>query len=89
MLGRYPGSRRKQVNRNGREEVIDVPERTLKEAWHCAGIEQVRAIHKENRRVEIAACKHCRHGAVKHGVEWVPEDWDMETMEWKDRLWRE
>lgn len=88
-LGRYPGSRVKQVKIDGKDEFIDLPERTLKEVWHCSEMNEIRNIHKENKRKNIFACKHCRHGAVKHGVEWVPEDWDMDTMEWRDGLWRE
>jgi hypothetical protein len=89
LLGRYPGSDNKEIRRRGETVIIDLPERSLYEAWHSRELEHLRALHKENRRTAIRACKHCRHGAVKHGVEWIPEDWDMERMQWKDRSWRE
>ncbi|SVE10671.1 uncharacterized protein METZ01_LOCUS463525, partial [marine metagenome] len=31
----------------------------------------------ENKRADIWACRHCRHGASKYGVGSVPENWDM------------
>jgi len=89
LLGRYPGSRKKEVMKNGWSEVIDLPERSLAEVWHCKELEKIRILHKENRRKEIWACRHCRHGAVKHGVDWIPEEWNMDKMEWKGRDWRE
>lgn len=89
LLGRYPGSRIKEVVRNGKPGFVTLPERTIKDVWHCAELENIRALHKEKMRCKIPACRNCRHGAVKHGVEWVPEDWDMKTMEWKGHLWKE
>jgi MoaA/NifB/PqqE/SkfB family radical SAM enzyme len=89
LLGRYLGSRKKEITRQGRTEIIELPELSLQEAWKCQKLETIRKLHQAMRRKEIGACKHCRHGAVKHGVEWVPEDWDMEKMEWKGRVWRE
>ncbi len=91
VLGRYKGAPPKVVRRaDGTTAVIDVPEMTLREAWHCSKLEHIRRLHRENRRVEIyPGCRNCRHGAKKHGVTWIPDDWDMERMEWKDGVWRE
>lgn len=88
VLGRYVGCKEKVVIIDGREQVQSAPEKTLREAWQCDGIKKLRDLHRSNRRTEITACKHCRHGAVKHGVDWIPEDWDMVSMEWNDRVWR-
>ena len=91
VLGRYKGTPPKVVrNTDGSIAIVDVPEMTLREAWHCPKLERIRRLHRENRRVEIhPGCRYCRHGAKKHGVEWIPEDWDMERMEWKNGVWRE
>ena len=91
VLGRYNGSSPKVVRHtDGSIATIEVPEMTLSEAWHCPKIKQIRKLHQENRRAEIhPGCRNCRHGAKKHGVEWVPPDWDMEKMEWKGGMWRE
>lgn len=89
VLGRYPGAKPKKVIKNGKTEIVDLPEMTIKEVWNCSELERIRAIHKVNRRCEILACRNCRHGAVKHGIEWIPDDWDMVTMEWKGRQWME
>ena len=89
ILGRYPGSPLKRVRRaDGTWETLKFPERTLYEVWHSPELAEIRRLHKELRRIEIRACRNCRHGAVKHGAEWIPEDWDMEKMEWKERVWR-
>jgi hypothetical protein len=88
LLGRYPGSPKKKIIRKGQTEIIELPEKSLKESWHCHKLVEIRKLHKENRRKEIWTCKHCGHGAVKHGVEWIPKDWDMDKMEWS-RGWRE
>ncbi len=88
VLGRYPGTSRKRVVRDGREQSINHRELTLQTAWTSDEIQAIRAAHRENNRKEIATCKHCRHGARTHGIEWIPEDWDTEHMRWGDRTWR-
>lgn len=88
VLGRYTGSPIKRIIVNGVNKTVDCLEISLRQAWHSKKMEEIRTLHKENRRKEIWACKHCRHGAKKYGVTWIPEDWDMEKMEWKDRMWR-
>ena len=89
ILGRYPGTRPKEITVNNKKKMLIYPEMTLKNAWHSDKLEKIRLLQKENRRIDIPACKNCRHGAVKHGVEWIPDDWNMETMEWEDGIWRE
>jgi hypothetical protein len=88
ILGRYPGTSRKRVIRDGREQSINPREITLQAAWNCHKIQAIRAAHRENHRKEIVTCRHCRHGVRKHGAEWIPEDWDMEAMKWRGREWR-
>jgi MoaA/NifB/PqqE/SkfB family radical SAM enzyme len=89
ILGRYVGSPIKRTVENGEVRQFEYPEITLKKAWHSDAINRVRELHRNNLRQEIWACKHCRHGAQKHGVSWIPEDWDLNSMEWSDRAWRE
>lgn len=92
VLGRYRGSPAKVVIGKDRKPV-DVPlrETTLAEAWTGPKLESIRALHKSGRRVEIdPGCRNCRHGAVHHGAEWIPEEWDMDKMEWRGEvIWRE
>lgn len=90
VIGRYPGTLPKQVkNSDGTMKTLDIPEMTLREAWHSCKLDSIRKLHKNNERTKIKpGCQNCRHGAVKHGVEWIPEDWDMNRMEWKGRKWR-
>ena len=89
VLGRYPGTRPKEITVNKKQKMLSYPEKTLKDAWHSEALEEIRLLQKENRRRDILACRNCRHGAAKHGVEWIPDDWNMETMEWEDGIWRE
>lgn len=90
VLGRYKGASEKVVRGKGGEEIRkDFPERTLYEAWHCGKLQGVRRAHQLNKREQInPGCRNCRHGAVKHGVEWIPEDWNMQTMEWVGHKFR-
>lgn len=90
LLGRYRGTDIKRVTAaDGTTRVVDLPEMTLAEAWQSRKLDVIRQLHRENCRTEIRpGCQNCRHGAVKHGVEWIPEDWDMERMEWKGHHWR-
>jgi MoaA/NifB/PqqE/SkfB family radical SAM enzyme len=88
ILGRYLGAPEKRVMVNGKKEVVHYPEITLKEAWESDRVKEIRKLHANNKRADIWACKHCRHGAGKFGVEWVPPNWDMENMQWVGRSWR-
>ena len=88
LLGRYTGSKIKKVQSKTTKlkiwKQIDYSEMTLKEAWDCEKLKNIRKMHMQNERKCISACRNCRHGAIKKGVDWVPEDWNMETMEWED-----
>lgn len=88
ILGRYSGASEKKAMVNSKKEVVHYPEITLKEAWDSDRIKEIRKVHANNKRADIWACKHCRHGAEKIGVEWVPPNWDMENMQWVGRSWR-
>jgi hypothetical protein len=83
-MGLYPGGSKKTVKVNGTDKVIEQPEMTLMDAWNSDKLNQVRHLHATNRRKDIWACKHCRHGAKKYGAEWIPEEWDMQEMKWED-----
>ena len=88
MLGRYIGAPEKKITVNGKSKKIKSPEMTLKQAWESKKMKKIRELHRKNKRAEIRSCKHCRHGAQKYGVTWVPPDWDMKKMEWHGRAWR-
>lgn len=90
LLARYKGSIvKKIVTKEGVAKTIEYPEMSLKEAWHCDKLKKIREIHKNNQRLCLMGCRNCRHGAIKHGVEWVPDEWNMETQEWEGGTWRE
>lgn len=88
LLGRYTGIPHKKIVVAGVTEIVEQPELTLKQAWNCDKVKHIRELHRENRRKELEVCRHCRHGAKKHGVTWMPEDWDMQEMKWINRTWR-
>jgi len=91
VLGRYRGAAPKVVRAaDGSMATVEVPEIGLRQAWHCDKLARIRRLHRDNRRKEIdPGCRSCRHGAVKHGVGWVPDDWNMQTMAWEGGTWRE
>ena len=88
LLGRYVGIPHKKIVVGGITRTIEYPELTLKQAWESDKVKHIREVHRGNRRKEIEVCRHCRHGAKKHGVTWMPDDWDMQEMKWKNRTWR-
>ena len=87
-LGRYIGCLPKKLFKDGKHIEIRYPEINLKQAWHSEKLKMIRTKHRNNLRKEIQACKHCRHGAKKFGVQWIPQDWDLDDMVWKGRVWR-
>lgn len=91
VLGRYVGSPEKVVRgAGGTQQTVPLDEINICDAWALAKLEAIRDRHKSNTWHGIdPGCRHCRHAMKKHGVEWLPEGWDMDTMEWKDGLWRE
>lgn len=84
-IGIYEGAPPKKVlGKDGTFQVQVLPEHTIKSAWKSKKLEGVREMHRKGLRDKITpGCRHCRHGAVKHGIEWVPDDWDKENMEWR------
>lgn len=57
---------------------------SLKEAWNCNKMNNIRNLHKNKKRIEInPGCRNCNHGIKKKGVSWIPEDWDERTLSWE------
>ncbi|NWH04975.1 radical SAM/SPASM domain-containing protein [Desulfobacter latus] len=90
IIGRYRNSSNKQVvSENGKTRTIKETEKSIVEAWTSEKTNLIRKLHKEGKRKKInPGCKYCRHGVQKKGAQWVPKEWDMETMEWKGTMWR-
>ena len=84
ILGRYVGSSQKLVHDvKGQPVKIDLPQLSLKDAWNCDKIEQIRKLHQAGRRTEInPGCKHCNHGVKKFGAQRLPADWDKNNLSW-------
>ncbi|MCB9831682.1 MAG: hypothetical protein H6807_04335 [Planctomycetes bacterium] len=90
VIGRYPGSAEKRVRgEDGAWRLVETEELSIAAAWKSAKLERVRDLHRANRRCELRGCDYCRHGARKNGVDWIPDDWNMDTMEWEGGAWRE
>ena len=89
VLGRYIGSPEKKIFKNGKGKVVDTKEMTLLEAWNSKKLNQIRNLHINNRRCEInPGCQNCRHGMKKSGVTYVPDEWNLDTMQWENHTWR-
>lgn len=84
VLGRYRGSPSKTVrNADGSVADVAVPEMTLAEAWRCEKLENIRTLHRTNRRCEIhPGCRNCNHGVKKFGPNRMPEQWNPEQQSW-------
>ena len=89
VLGRYIGSPKKKILKNGKSETVNLREMTLSEAWNSKKLSEIRYLHINNRRCEIKpGCQNCRHGMKKGGVTYVPEEWNLEKMQWENHVWR-
>ncbi len=90
VLGRYLGTPAKSTRAvDGSIAITDVKEVSLLEAWTGKKLENIRYMHKTGQRACIRpGCRNCRHGAVKHGVTWLPEDWNLSTMNWEGHIFR-
>jgi len=88
LLGRFRGAPDRRVREGDTLRSLDAREFTLSEAWHSDRVCEIREMHRKGLRTQITACKHCRHGAKTHGVRWIPDDWDMQAMNWSNRTWR-
>jgi len=85
VLGKANGSADKKIkDYKGNIVSSNLESMTIKEAWHCHKLKNIRKLHKEGRRKEISpGCKNCHHGAVKHGADYVPREWDVKSQQWK------
>jgi len=89
VLGRYIGTPKKTIINNHKKIELEYEEMTLREAWNCKKLKNIRYLHENNRRCEIKpGCQNCRHGMKKKGATYVPEDWNLETMDWENHTWR-
>ena len=83
MLGRYKSTPEKITKKNGKIQIKNLPELSLKDAWNCKKLNKIRELHKSKRRIEInPGCRNCNHGIKKKGVTWMPSDWNQDTMSW-------
>ena len=39
-------------------------------------------IEKGERKKIEPGCRNCHHGAEKHGADYVPKEWDVNTQQW-------
>lgn len=87
VLGRFQGTEKKQVrNVDGSIADVSLPEHSLKSAWHSEKLENIRMLHRDNRRLEIdPGCRHCNHGVKKFGADRLPDEWDLDVQSWTGR----
>ena len=56
---------------------------SIKEDWNSEKIKKIRELHKSGKRKTIEpGCRNCHHGAEKHGADYVPKEWDVNTQQW-------
>ena len=85
VLGKYTGSEDKIVrDYKGKVASSKLDNKTLMEAWHCEKLKNIRNLHQDGLRKQIEpGCRNCHHGAQKHGADYVPKEWDVETQQWR------
>jgi MoaA/NifB/PqqE/SkfB family radical SAM enzyme len=89
VFGQYIGSPPKKIMENGKLIVKNLKQMNLKEAWKCEKLNKVREAHRTYQRSKInPGCRNCRHGLKHHGVDWVPDEWDIDKMSWEGHTWR-
>jgi MoaA/NifB/PqqE/SkfB family radical SAM enzyme len=83
-LGQYMDTEAKKI-KLGKDLVNTKPEFfNIKDVWESKKINYIRQKHKAGERKDLKkGCRNCRHGAKKQGADYVPIDWDFETMDWK------
>jgi hypothetical protein len=86
VLGRYRGTSLKKIKSSAWHQTMRYPETNIRTAWRSKKLNELRTYHRENRRQCIDACRNCVNGMVTHGVQWIPHDWDMKQMRWKDSV---
>ncbi len=84
VIGKYKGSADKVVkDYEGKIVKSNLEPFSIKEAWNSKKIKRIRELHKLGRRKEIEpGCRNCHHGAAKHGADYVPKEWDVNTQQW-------
>ena len=84
VLGKYVGSKDKVVrDYSGKVAKSNLESLSIKEAWNSEKINKIRELHKSGKRKTIEpGCRNCHHGAEKHGADYVPKEWDVNTQQW-------
>jgi MoaA/NifB/PqqE/SkfB family radical SAM enzyme len=84
VIGKYKGSADKVVkDYEGKIVKSNLEPFSIKEAWNSQKINNIRDLHKNGLRKEIEpGCRNCHHGAEKHGADYVPKEWDVNTQQW-------
>ena len=61
----------------------DLNEFSVYDVWHSKKLNEIRNLHKNKKRKEIEpGCRNCHHGAVHHGADYIPKEWDKEKQRW-------
>ena len=84
VLGKFNGSPVKVV-RDIKGKVVkqNLNEFSIYNVWHSDKLNNIRYLHKNKRRKEIEpGCRNCHHGAVHHGADYMPKEWDKIKQRW-------
>jgi hypothetical protein len=74
----------KQTTANDSQVLNHAKRYSLREAWLSKELQYIREMHSSNRRLEVdPGCRNCNHGLKKKGVAWIPENWNMDSLEWE------
>lgn len=84
VVGKYAGTENKTIRDfEGKEVSSSLEDFDLLGAWKSNKLNHIRQLHANNLRTEISpGCRNCHHGAVKHGADFLPKEWDTKNQKW-------
>ena len=84
VLGLYEGTEMKKLkNVDGSYQNLKLEHHTIKSAWNCDKIKNIRNLHANGERCKInPGCKNCSHGYKKHGFNRNHSEWDEKKQSW-------
>lgn len=84
VVGKYAGTENKTIRDfDGNEVSSSLDDFDLLGAWKSNKLNHIRQLHANNLRTKISpGCRNCHHGAVKHGADFLPKEWDTKNQKW-------
>lgn len=81
----YNKGKSKESTANTIQELVQAQHYSIREAWISPEINYIRDMHSSGKRLSInPGCRNCNHGLKKKGVDWLPSNWNQDSMTWEN-----